>query len=165
MTALDDSAWLQEQLAHSLTMLAGAWAAIPAERRTQVPPERLAWVSRWPAQRHLYHLYIYERITVDYAAFWLADGTPLTEAQGEEHDCLLTRQEEDWQKLSAAEMMAGWRYYRQELLARLARAENWEARQPYWDHQDLRTIAAECFQHTLEHTTTLLQLALFWDWG
>ena len=165
MTALVDSAWLQEQLAHSVPMLVGAWAAIPAERRTQVPPERMAWVSRWPAQRHLYHLYIYERITVDYAAYWLAEGAPLSEAQDAEHDHLLTRQEEDWQKLSAAETLAGWRYYRQELLARLARAKNWEARQPYWDNQDLHTIAAECFQHTLEHTTTLLQLALFWDWG
>ena len=164
MTALNDSAWLQAQLAHSVPMLEAAWAAIPAERWRVVPPERMAWVSRWPAQRHLYHLYIYERITVDYAAYWLADGTPLSEAQDAEHDCLLTRQAEGWQKLSAAEMMAGWRYYRQELLARLARAKNWEARQPYWDNQDLHMIAAECFQHTLEHTTTLLQLALFWDW-
>ncbi len=165
MTALVDSAWIQKQLAHSVTMLAGAWAAIPAERRTQVPPEHMGWVSTWPAQRHLYHLYIYERITVDYAAFLQADGTPLTEAQDAEHERLLTGQAADWPQLRAAELLAGWRENRQELLARLARATNWEARQPYWDNQDLNTITAECWQHTLEHTTTLLQLALFWDWG
>lgn len=165
MKAISDSAWLQEQVAHSVPMLAAAWAAIPSERRLVVPPERLAWVSDWPAQRHLYHLYIYERITVDYAAFWLPDGAPLTVAQDAEHDRLLKRQAEDWPQLSAAELLAAWRETRHELLARLARARNWEARQPYWENQDLHTIAAECWQHTLEHTTTLLQLALFWDWG
>ena len=165
MTGLSDSAWIQEQLARSASMLEVAWAAIPAERLQATPPERLAWVSDWPAQRHLYHLYIYERITVDYAAFWLPDGAPLSVAQDAEHERLLSGQAADWQQLSAAETLAGWREHRQELLASLARATNWEARQPYWENQDLHTIAAECWQHTLEHTTTLLQLALFWDWG
>ena len=165
MKTLSDSAWIQEQVARSVPMLEVAWAAIPAERRLVVPPERLSWVSDWPAQRHLYHLYIYERITVDYVAFWLPDGAPLTAAQDAEHERLLKRQAEDWPQLSAAELLAGWRETRQELLTRLARAPNWEARQPYWENQDLHTIAMECWQHTLEHTSTLLQLALFWDWG
>ena len=159
-----DPTWLQAQLAHSTTTLIEAWAALPAERRATVPPERLAPLSSWPAQLHLYHLYIYEQITVDYAAFWLPKGKPLTEAQDAEHGRLLSEQVHAWQQLSGPETLAGWLEQRQELLARLAQAEDWDARQPYWENQDLHTIAAECLQHTLEHTSTLLQLALFWDW-
>lgn len=144
-------------------MLAGAWEAIPAGRRAQVPPARLARVSTWPAQRHLYHLFIYERIVVDTAAFWLADGAPLTEAEVALHDRLLSGQTEAWSQHSAEETFSGWRQLRQELLARLERATDGEARHPHWDGQDLPAFAAECWQHTLEHTTTLLQLALFWS--
>lgn len=164
MTDLYDGAWLQEQLAHSMTMLEGAWAALPEERRAMLPPGRLSQLSTWSGQLHLYHLYIYERITVDYAAYWLADGARLTAAEDEEHGRLWMGQEKDWQQLSAAETLAGMRGQRQELLARLAQATDWDARHDvFWGEQNLRWIAAKCFQHTLEHTTTLLQLAIFWD--
>ena len=73
MTDLYDSALLQEQLAHSVTMLEVAWAALPEERWAVLPPDRLTRISTWPAQLHLYHLYQYERITVATAAI-LAGG-------------------------------------------------------------------------------------------
>ena len=164
MTDLYDGAWLQEQLARSLTMLEGAWAALPEERRAVLPPGGLAKLSSWPAQLHLYHLYIYERITVDYAAYWLADGARLSEAEDAEHVRLWQGQEQDWQQLGADETMAQLSGLRQELLTGLAQAPDWDARHDvFWGEQNLRWIAAKCFQHTLEHTTTLLQLAIFWD--
>ena len=163
MNAVLDRAWLSAQLARSLTMLAAAWAAIPAERRAILPPGRLTRISAWPAQRHLYHLYVYERIVVDTLAYWLADGAPLTDEQIAEHDRLLRGQEQAWQERSAEETLAGLREQRAESLARLARADDGQARHPHWDDQDQATVAAECLQHTLEHTTTLLQLAIFWD--
>ncbi|MCY4008178.1 MAG: DinB family protein [Anaerolineaceae bacterium] len=164
MTALYEAPWLQEQLAHSLGMLEGAWAALPEERYSALPPGRLAKLSSWPAQLHLYHLYIYERITVDYAAYWLPDGAAASEAEQAEHIRLWQGQEEDWQQLSAAETWAEMQAQRQELLARLAGAADWDARYDvFWGEQNLRWVAAKCFQHTLEHTTTLLQLAIFWD--
>lgn len=43
MKALSDSAWLQEQLTHSGSMLAGAWAAIPAEHTTTLLQLALFW--------------------------------------------------------------------------------------------------------------------------
>ena len=164
MTDLYDSNWLQEQLAHSQTMLEGAWAALPEERRAVLPPGRLAQLSSWSAQLHLYHLYIYEQITVDYAAYWLPDGVPATEAEQAAHVRLWQGQEEDWQQLSGAETMARMSETRRALLATLAQVPDWDARHDvFWGVQDLRWIAAKCFQHTLEHTTTLLQLAIFWD--
>ena len=133
-----------------------------------VPPERLAWVSRWPAQRHLYHLYIYERITVDYAAFWQADGTPLTEAQGAEHEHLLTGQAAGWQKAQRGgddgrmALPIGRNCWR----TPGPRAEYWEAAPSPIGTTRICTLSRrKCWQHTLEHTTTLLQLALFWDGG
>ena len=164
MIELYDSDWLREQLAHSQAMLEGAWAALPDERRAILPPGRLANLSSWPAQLHLYHLYVYERITVDYAGYWLAGGAPLDEAAQAAHIRLWQGQEQEWQALSAAETLAGMREQRAELLARLANAPDWDARHDvFWGEQDLRWISAKCFQHTLEHTTTLLQLAIFWD--
>ena len=166
MTALYDCAWIQEQLAHSMTMLEAAWAALPEERRAVVPPERLSQLSTWPAQLHLYHLYIYEQNTVDFAAYWLEDGARLTEEEDAEQGRIWQGQEQDWQQLSGAETLAGMRAQRQELLARLARASDWhEYRDFFWGRQNLYWIASKCFQHTLEHTTTLLQLALFWEWA
>lgn len=164
MTKIYDGAWLQEQLEHSLEMLEGAWAALPEERQKALPPGRLARISSWPAQLHLFHLYIYERITVDYAAYWSADGVAASEAEAAEHIRLWQGQEEDWTQLSAAETLAGMTEKRQELLSILAQASDWDARYDvFWGEQNLRWIAAKCFQHTLEHTTTLLQLAIFWD--
>lgn len=164
MTEIYDGAWLQEQLTHSMTMLTGAWSSLPEERLTALPPGRLAQISSWPAQLHLYHLYIYERITVDYAAYWSPDGTPASEAEQAEHIRLWQGQEEDWTQLSATETLAGMTEKRQELLSILAQVPDWDARHDvFWGEQNLRWITAKCFQHTLEHTTTLLQLAIFWD--
>ena len=166
MTDLYNGAWLPEQLARSMTMLEGAWAALPEERRVALPPGRLAKISSWPAQLHLYHLYIYERTTVDYAGYWLEDGVRLSEAEGAEHGRIWQAQEQDWQQLGGDETMAALSAQRQELLARLARASDWDASHDvFWGVKNLSWVAAKCFQHTLEHTTTLLQLALFWDWG
>ena len=164
MTDLYDGAWLQEQLANSMTMLEGAWAALPEEHRAVLPPGRLAKISTWPAQLHLYHLYIYERITVDYAAYWLEEGARLSEAEDAEHVRLWQEQEQDWEQLGGDETMAALSAQRQQLLTHLANASDWDARYDvFWGEQNLRWIAAKCFQHTLEHTTTLLQLAIFWD--
>ena len=164
MTELNDSTWLCEQLARSLTMLEGAWAALPEERWAVLPPERLTRISTWPAQLHLYHLYQYERITLATSALWLEDGAGLTREEEAELVRPYREQEQRWQQLSGAETMAGMRAQRQTLLAQLARISDWDAIHDtlVGDH-NLHWVMAKCFQHTLEHTTTLLQLALFWD--
>ena len=139
-------------------------AALPEERWTALPQGRLAQLSSWPAQLHLYHLYIYEKITVAYAGYWLAGGAKLSDEESAAHIRLWQGQEQDWQQLGGAATMAAMSEQRQELLARLARAEDWDARHDvFWGEQNLRWIAAKGLQHTLEHTTTLLQLAIFWD--
>ena len=159
-----DGAWLREQLAHSLTMLEAAWAALPDERRAILPPERIRRMSSWPAQLHLYHLYQYERITTATAASWLPGGRPLAP----EEEAALVRpyreQETRWQELSGAETLAGMRNQRRELLAQLARTSDWDTvHDVLFGAHNLRWVIAKCLQHTIEHTTTLMQLALFWD--
>lgn len=164
MNEWQDSAWLQEQLAASMTMLAGAWAAIPEERRAVLPPERIRRMSSWPAQLHLYHLYQYERITVAIAAAWLDGGTTLTDEEEAELVRPYREQEIRWQQLGAAETMAGMREQRQALLAQLAQTTDWDTvNDVLFGEHNLRWVIAKCFQHTLEHSTTLMQLALFWD--
>jgi len=164
MDEWQDSVWLQEQLAASLTMLAGAWAAIPQERWAALPPERIRRMSSWPAQLHLYHLYQYERITVAFAAIWQEGGRELTREEEAELVRPYREQETGWQQLSGAETMAGMREQRRILLAQLAQTSDWDAVHDILvGTHNLRWVIAKCFQHTLEHTTTLLQLALFWD--
>ena len=164
MTELKDHIWLQEQLAHSLAMLVGAWAALPEERWAMMPPERLTRISTWPAQLHLYHLYEYERITVGTAAIWRAGATPLSEAEEAELVRPYREQEQRWQQLSGAETMAKMQEQRQALLALLPQIDDWDAvHDVLFGEHNLRWVVAKCFQHTLEHTTTLLQLGLFWD--
>ena len=96
--------------------------------------------------------------------FWLEDGKPLTDAEEAELVRPYREQEKRWQQLSGTETMAGMRSQRQALLAQLARTSDWDSIHDtlVGDH-NLRWVMAKCFQHTLEHTTTLLQLAIFWD--
>ncbi len=164
MTALYDGPWLRERLAQSQALLEGAWEALPEAQRVILPPGRLAKLSQWPAQLHLYHLYIYERITADYARYWLEGGAKLSETEDQEHERLWRGQEEDWRALSGAETLAGMQEQRRRLLANLAQVRDWDARHDvFWGKQNLRWIAAKGLQHTLEHTNTLMQLAIFWE--
>ena len=164
MNELYDSDWLQEQLAHTLTLLEGAWASLPEERWAVLPPERIRRMSSWPAQLHLYHLYQYERITVGIAATWLEGGVPLSEAEEAALVAPYRAQEEGWQQLSGAATMAGMREERQKLRAQLARATDWDTvRDVLFGTHNLRWVVAKSVQHTIEHTTTLMQLALFWE--
>ena len=166
MTELYDSTWLCEQLARSLTMLEGAWAALPEERWAVLPPERLTRISSWPAQLHLYHLYQYERITLATSGL-LAGGWRRTHSRKRKRPswCALTESKNSDGSSSAVRKR--WRG-----CANSGRLcwRNWRAHAD-WDaihdtlvgDHNLHWVMAKCFQHTLEHTTTLLQLALFWD--
>jgi hypothetical protein len=156
MTVLD---WFRYQLQATADGLAWAIRQIPSERLYRMPPPQL---GLWQPVRHVYHLYSYEcNLALPGMRLWLG-GTVNTPEE------LVRWRGEDrlWNKEDWGTVLGHFNQTQQEqvdLLAQFTEAHWQEVRPTIWGEVTLHWVVSKTYQHRLEHTTTLLQMALFWD--
>jgi hypothetical protein len=156
---VDEMRWLGDELGRSGLGFDWAIRQVPADRLELTPP---AGLGEWPALRHLHHLVWYEREealptmrlwlggppfeedALDEGAAWAADGPAL--------------EVDAWLRSLAAGRVA-----QRGLLTRLDAGAWTASRMTVWGDMPLRWVVAKTYQHTAEHTSDILRIALYWD--
>jgi hypothetical protein len=120
------------------------------------PPEGL---GDWSAGRHVFHMVYYERkVAVPNMKLWVCEGSLPQEEYAEQAEWNPDRDLNDLQD--------GFRTVRREQADLLSQVheEQWqELRETNWGPKPLMWVMTKTYQHTAEHTSDILQLALFWD--
>jgi hypothetical protein len=151
--------WFDYQLRSTLDGFFWAVKQIPEERRYSLPPARL---GDWIAAQHVFHMVYYEgKLALPSMRQWLEEPAPMREQASQEL-------EERWQNPPAMEAMLGqFRAIRLEEIELLPAFEPsaWESTRAttFWGEVSLRWLVGKTYQHTLDHTQTLLRFSLFWD--
>lgn len=147
-TSADGFIWAMEQM--------------PTGRLYTLPPPTL---GGWPAARLLSHITWYEReIALPVMRMWLGETfetAQITEEGMEaawQHDC----------KLDLPALLANFRQGRDAQLVLLDDfpADAWDKimEDTIWEYPvPLRWVVMKTYQHTLEHTDSVMKLVLFWD--
>jgi hypothetical protein len=153
---MNPSQWFRQQLQASADGFVWAAEQVPLERRYMQPPTGL---GEWAAARHVFHLLYYEQnIALPNMRQWLGEPWILTGGldegaawgQGQDVENLLTE----------------FRAVRNEQIALLSEFDEgtWhETRTNIWGPATLLWVVSKTYQHTAEHTSNVLQIALFWD--
>jgi hypothetical protein len=148
--------WFDEQLRSTLGGFLWAVRQVPQERLDAAPPLRL---GEWSARRHVFHMLHYEQsLALPSMKQWLGGPMP-SEGEGEE---------EAWAHApQTGAMLEQFQTVRREQIDLLPRFDEraWIKPQPttFWGEVSLYWIVCKTYQHTLDHTNTLLSFALFWD--
>jgi hypothetical protein len=155
--------WFAYQLKTSAEGFAWAVQQIPVERRHKNPPSP-DYLGRWPPARHAYHVYSYDyHLALPEMQQWL-DGSPQAALQN-----LMTWDNEGalWNQDNLEHVLEKFAQVRATQIEMLARfdADQWsQPKATIWGHVSLFWVVFKTYQHTLEHSTTIMQMALFWDY-
>ncbi len=150
---------LLERLESTLKDLQWAVAQIPPEREGRCPPPAL---GDWSVRRILYHLWFYEHhIALPQMRYALGLQGPL-------HPGDVPDEDRSWpREVPAATWLDRLTEVRREALALVHSipAEAWSRpiSGTVWGTRTLAWIVTKTLQHTYEHMTTILQIALFWE--
>jgi hypothetical protein len=152
------SKWFSSQLTTSAEGFAWAARQVPSGRQNLAPPRPL---GEWSAARHVYHLLSYEQaIALPAMRQWLGD--PLVEPNDEEED-------HAWDPNTRIEdLLPRFQTIRQEQIALLPRFTelDWERTcETVWDSVPLHWVVSKTYQHTAEHISDVLRIALFWEFA
>ncbi|HXF68179.1 MAG TPA: DinB family protein [Thermoflexus sp.] len=150
---------LLQRLESTLSDLRWALAQVPPEREARRPPPAL---GEWSVRRHLYHLWFYERyIALPQMRYALGLQGPLRPNEVPDEDLAWPRE------IAAATWLDRLGEVRRETLelSRPIPPEAWNRPVPgtVWGTRTLAWIVTKTLQHTYEHMTTILQIALFWE--
>ncbi len=157
----DYSKWFQHQLQSSADAFTWAISRIPAALHDQLPVEP-GYLGTWPPLRHVWHVTGYERgLALPAMQQWL--GAPLPPGDAWKDN------DETWAAVadkSTPGLIAAFQQMRQQqidLLQPLA-AVDWETpRATLWGERSLAWVVTKTFQHTYEHSDTLLRMSLWWE--
>ena len=157
---MDLSSWFQQQLQSSMEGL--QWAV------EQIPQNHLYSSSRpdrWAVARIIYHLVRYEqRIGLPSMKQWLGGSRPIV---GEPKENALI-EDSDWNDGQGHEidvLMAAFVDVRSQQIALLPQIQEqqwYEERDVIWGRLPLVWVVTKTYQHTLEHTSEILQNYLWW---
>ena len=156
---MDLSEWFAEQLPASARGFAWAVEQVPAARRA-VPPPADAGLGEWSVARHAFHLAYYEEAAaLPSMRQWLGGPPPDWAAYDEEAAWGADRHR------ALPALLERFRAARAEQVVLLPRlADAWdEPRQTGWGRVTLSWVVTKTYQHAAEHTSDVLQIALFWD--
>ena len=155
---VDNSTWFQQQLQASADGFVWAVAQVPADRLHCRPPRAL---GEWTAARHLFHMLDYERqIALPVMQQWL--GAPEFAVNWDE--------EAGWRAncdMPIESLLDQFRAVRREqidLLPRFPEHAWHELQMTGWGPIPLLWLVSKTYQHTNEHTSDVLRMALFWDY-
>ena len=154
---MDLTQWFSTQLDASAEGFLWAVEQVPPGRRLAKPPRGL---GEWNVARHVFHMMYYEQqIALPSMKIWL--GEPFT-LSDEEYD-----EDSAWGEGRAIEpMIADFRAVRAEQIVLLPQFSEhvWEeTRSTTWGDVSLKWVVTKTYQHTNEHTSDVLRMALFWD--
>ncbi len=150
------SQWFHDQLQASADGFVWGAQQVPPARRNARPPEAL---GEWTAARHIFHMGFYEQNTALPSMLqWLGKPLPVDSvaedvAWGEGTD-------------NVESLLAEFTKVRAEQIQMLARFDDaaWNStRDTVWGPVSLLWVVSKTFQHTAEHTSDILRIALFWD--
>ena len=150
--------WFRDQLQASADGFIWGVEQVPPERRSIQPPGPSPF-GEWPATRHLIHLINYEEvIALPSMRQWLGAPRPVVAAWDDTE-----RWDGGW---TLERLVDRFRGVRAEQIGLLAEFDDrlWaESREAIWGPVALQWVVSKTYQHTLEHTDTVLRQALFWD--
>jgi hypothetical protein len=154
--ATNHAQWFHDQLQASADGLVWAAEQVPLERRMAQPP---AGLGEWTAARHLFHMMYYEQhFALPAMRQWLGEPFDFPE--------ILDENEAWGDGVELSQALAGFREVRGEQIALLSQFDEgaWqEKRDTVWGPVTLLWVVSKTYQHTAEHASTILQIALFWD--
>ena len=125
-------------------------------------PVEPAYLGTWQPLRHVWHVTGYERwLALPAMKQWL--GAPLQPGDSWQDDDAAWAAVEDKNPQTLREAFREVRREQIELLDRLAGVD-WETpRETLWGNKSLAWVVTKTFQHTYEHTDTLLRMGLWWE--
>jgi hypothetical protein len=157
MVIMNLSEWFRDQLQASADGFVWSVEQVPNSRRYVEPPSGL---GEWPAARHVFHMLYYEQtLALPSMRQWLGDARPSTDELNEEAAWAV-------EKAIGKDHLSGFIAVRAEQLALLLKLDDlaWHAeRETIWGPQTLRWVVSKTYQHTAEHISDVLRIALFWD--
>jgi hypothetical protein len=154
---VENAAWFKTHLGGSAEAFAWAARDVPEERRLAAPPPGL---GEWSAARHVFHLVVYESaIAQPSMRQWLGEPAP---------DLAGMSEELAWQSVPRdyEAMLDAFRVVRGEQLDLLDAfsPDGWqEIRRTIWGDVSLHWVVSKTYQHTAEHISDVMRIALFWD--
>jgi hypothetical protein len=157
MEKMNYSQWFSDQLQTSADGLVWSIEQVPVPRRTVLPPVGL---GDWSAARHVFHLCYYEQtLALPGMRQWLGDAIPSSDD---------LREETAWsvEKRPVESLVADFKKVRAEEVALLSKFDDrlWNVvRETVWGSETLLWVVSKTYQHTAEHTSDVLRIALFWD--
>jgi hypothetical protein len=156
---MSDSSWFSRQLQSTADGLVWSARQVPEARQYLAPP---AFLGEWSAARHLFHMLYYEQnYALPSMRQWL--GEPGLSRQALEK----LNENTAWSDTLEYNILLGrFQDIRQAQIALLPRFEPaaWqESRACVWGAVTLHWLVSKTYQHTVEHTSELLRIALFWD--
>jgi hypothetical protein len=154
--------WFHEHLQASGEGFIWAVQQAPPARRELSPPMLSddAPLGEWSVARHLFHMLHYEQvIALPRMRHWLGEPVP---SEGPDDE------EEPWDaNLAVDDMLSRFRAVRAEQIALLPRFDDgaWQELRDLggWGRVSLNWVVSKTYQHTTEHTSDVLRIALFWD--
>jgi len=150
------SQWFDYQLRSTLDGFIWAVHQLPEERWYKLPPTSL---GEWSAAEHVHHLLNYEkRLALPTMYQWLGE-TPIIKREIEENHK---------RELPAImEMLGEFEQVRRTEISLLPQFDQttWSSVQKtaVWGEVSLYWLVCKTYQHTSDHTHTILRLTLFWD--
>jgi hypothetical protein len=154
---MDLSKWFHDQLQASADGFVWGAQQVPNARRNIRPPEAL---GEWTATRHIFHMAFYEKnIALPSMHQWLGKACPSLDNVDEDIE---------WGEGSdnVENLLAEFTKVRDEQIQLLAMFNEpaWNStRETIWRSVTLSWVVSKTYQHTAEHTSDIMRLALFWD--
>ena len=150
------SKWFHDQLQASADGFVWGAQQVPNARRNIRPPEAL---GEWTATRHIFHMVFYEQnIALPSMHQWLGKPLPV---EGVEEDIAWGEGSDNIESL-----LAEFKKVRDEQIHLLAKFDDqaWNSTcETVWGPVTLSWVVSKTYQHTAEHTSDILRIALFWD--
>jgi hypothetical protein len=150
------SEWFFEHLRASADGFVWGVQQVPEARRNLQPPGPL---GEWTAARHVFHMVFYEQqVAIPSMHQWLGKPCP---QEGEDEDTAWGQGNVDVDSL-----LGEFKKVRAEQVRLLASFDDlaWQStRETIWGPVPLAWVVTKTYQHTAEHTSNVLRIALWWD--
>jgi hypothetical protein len=158
MVIMENNRWFRDQLLTSADGLIWAIEQVPESRRNTQPPDGL---GEWSAVRHSFHIRFYEQTTaLPIMRQWFGAAGLSTDPLEGELDAWVKEQGD------VETLLTRFKKVRLEQIALLHKftETDWNVtRDTIWGTVTLLWVVSKTYQHTAEHISDILKIALFWD--
>jgi hypothetical protein len=157
MTTMNLSQWFFDQLQANAEGFIWSANQVPKVRQCLQPPGGL---GEWSTARHIFHMVFYEQTcALPSMLQWLGEAPP--SLKGVDEGVAWGAGRDDIEI-----MLAEFKQVRSDQIALLPKFDEstWNmTHKTFWGRVTLSWVVSKTFQHTAEHTSDVMQIALFWD--